>query len=139
MSNLYRRKLDKIYTKIDKIAVKGKEGSIEYYRYIDELIEKGDYGFFEQVMVTYYEIDILDMTVDQVKNQTWEPILFQTTTPFLKKLGRMYKRRGVYQDSFYIHNESPDITQIDLSEPLSSTYSTTGTTQLPTTSTTSFF
>ena len=36
--NPTRKKLEKIYNQIDKIATKGKDNILEYTRYIDELI-----------------------------------------------------------------------------------------------------
>ena len=48
--NPTRKKLEKIYNQIDKIATKGKDNILEYTRYIDELIVKGDYSNFEGVL-----------------------------------------------------------------------------------------
>ncbi len=122
--NLYRRKLEKIYKQIDKLAVKGKDNTLEYYKYIDEIIQKGDYGSFEQVLSYYYKIEISNIdNVDIVKKNTWNTILFQTTTPFLKKLSSLYKAKNVYQSSYDIYSDNPNILQIDLSQPLSTTYS----------------
>ena len=68
MDKLYRRKLEKIFNKVDKIATKGKDQVIEYYKYIDELIDKGDYGAFVQMLYFFYEIDITNFTnVQDVK------------------------------------------------------------------------
>lgn len=127
MDKLYRKKLEKIFNKVDKIASKGKDQVIEYYRYIDELINKGDYGAFEQMLYYFYEIDITQFqNVEDVKKGTWNEITFQTTTPFLKKLSRLYKQRGVYQDSYNIYTTDLSAASIGLSDPLSITYSTTG-------------
>ena len=54
--NPTRKKLEKIYNQIDKIATKGKDNILEYTRYIDELIVKGDYSNFEQCLYYYYFI-----------------------------------------------------------------------------------
>ena len=78
MDKLYRKKLEKIFNRVDKLATKGRDQYIEYYKYIDELIQKGDYGAFQQMLYYFYEIDILDeSSVEDVKNGTWEDILFQ--------------------------------------------------------------
>jgi hypothetical protein len=127
MDKLYRKKLEKIFNKIDKIASQGKDQYILYYEYIDDLIQKGDYGAFEQTLYYFYGIDIINVeNVRDVKKQTWEEVTFQSTTPFLKKLSIMYKKRGVYQDSYDIHTTDTSAVSIGLSDPLSITYSTTG-------------
>lgn len=127
MDKLYRKKLEKIFNKIDKIASQGKDQYILYYEYVDDLIQKGDYGAFEQTLYYFYGIDIVNVeNVRGVKKQTWEEITFQSTTPFLKKLSLMYKSRGVYQDSYDIHTTDTSSINIGISNPLSITYSITG-------------
>ena len=127
MDKLYRKKLEKIFNRVDKLATKGRDQYIEYYKYIDELIQKGDYGVFQQMLYYFYEIDILDeSSVEDVKNGTWEDILFQTNTSFLKKLSLLYKQRGVYQDSYDIYTTDLSSISINLSDPLSLTFSSTG-------------
>lgn len=130
MANLYRRKQEKIYKKIDSIATKGRDNALEYYKYIDELVSKGDYAELEQVLYDYYYIDIIDApNVEAVKKKTWNTILLQTTSSFLKKLANLYKKKGVYQSSFDIFTSDPNIIQMSLSDPLSTTFSSTGYTQ----------
>jgi len=68
MENLYRRKLNKIYNKINNLALKGRDNQIEYLNYIDELIDKGDYSAFEEVMFVYYDFDI---NKPHLKRETW--------------------------------------------------------------------
>jgi hypothetical protein len=130
MANLFRRKQEKIYKKIDSIATKGRDNILEYTKYIDELIDKGDYAELEQVLYDYYYIDIIDAAdVEVVKKKTWDLVLFQTTSSFLKKLSNLYKKKGVYQSSFDILTSDPNVIQMNLSNPLSSTFSQTGYTQ----------
>ena len=38
-----RRKIDKIYSQIDKIASKGKDNFLEYYLLVDDLVKSSDY------------------------------------------------------------------------------------------------
>jgi len=118
MSNLYRRKLQKIYNKIDSIALKGRDNFIEYYKYIDELVQKGDYAALEQCLFYYYKIDItIFQSLDDVKKKTWDGVLFETKTSFLKKLKKIYDTKKVYQNSFDIFSTDPSITQISLNGP----------------------
>jgi len=127
MDKLYRKKLEKIFNKIDSLAGKGKDNINEYYKYIDELILKGDYGAFQEVLYLFYEIDIVEAPdVQFVKKNTWDEIMFQTKSTFLKKLSRLYNQRGVYQQSYDIYSEDLNNVQISISDKLSSTYSVTG-------------
>jgi hypothetical protein len=130
MKSLYQKKLDKIYKKLDNIALKGKENFMEYYKYIDELIEKGDYDVFSQCLYVFYKIDINDIkSVDTVKKTTWDKVLFQTDDSFLKKLKFLYDQKKVYQTSYNIFSSDNTYINLSLSQPLSITYSSTGLTQ----------
>lgn len=127
MDKLYKRKIEKIFNQIDKLASKGRDNLNEYKKYIDELIDKGDYSAFQECLQIFYKIDITDaQDVTFVKNNTWNEILFQTNTPFLTKLAKLYKQRKVYQQSYNIYSSDINITQVSLSNRLTSTYSTTG-------------
>jgi hypothetical protein len=104
--NSYKRKLDKIFTKVDKIAQVGKDNLLEYQKYIDELIDKGDYASFQEMLYIYYNIDTIDtQTVQEVKNNTYNEIIFQTKSSFLTKLSNLYKKKSIYQQSFDIYDD----------------------------------
>jgi len=127
MDKLYRKKLEKIFNKIDNLASKGKDNITEYYKYIDELIDKGDYAAFQETLYLFYQIDISDaQDVQFVKKNTWDEIMFQTKSSFLKKLSRLYKNKSVYQQSYDIYSDDLNNVQISISDKLSSTYSVTG-------------
>lgn len=104
MSKEVRKRLDKIFIKIDSIAKKGKDNVFEYYKYIDDLIGKGQYSDLEQTLYYHYNIDIVDfIDVSEVKKKTWKPILFQTNPSFSAKLKKMYDTKNVYQVSNNIY------------------------------------
>lgn len=102
-----RKIIEKIHNRIDSLAKKGRDHVFEYYKYIDELIDKGQYGYFEQVMSIYYNINI-DVMIDvsDVKKKTWKPILFNTNPPFSSNLKKMYDSKNVYQVSNNIYTTS---------------------------------
>ena len=128
--DLYKRKLAKIFNQVDKIATKGKDNFIEYYKYIDELVAKSDYAAFEQALYYFYQIDISTYQyLNDVKKKTWDEVLFQTKSDFLKKLSKIYKEKDVYQISYDVFTNNPGAVSITYSNPLSSTYSTTSFTQ----------
>ena len=123
-----RKKIEKIYSQLDKIATKGKEYIYEYHKLIDDLIIKGDYNYFEQTLYYKYDIDITDFgSVSDVKNKTWEGVLFQTNTPISKKIKKLFDKKGVYQMVFNIHRDSNaqvlgKIVEIDQLSPDSKYY-----------------
>ena len=127
MTNLYARKLEKIFNKVGQIASKGRDNKIEYTKYIDELIEKGDFVSFQEMLLIFYQIDTIDTgDVSDIKSKTWNEICFQTKSTFLQKLSKLYKQKKVYQQSFNIYSESNNIVQLSLSNRLTSTFSATG-------------
>ena len=129
MNNLYRKKLEKIFTKVDEHASKGRDNFFEYYKYIDELIEKGDYPTFKDVLYLFYNINVNNTTdVGVVKTYTWREILIQTKSPFLSKLKKIYDDAEVYQISYDIFSISPNAAQSSIGQPLSVTFSYTGAT-----------
>jgi len=129
MNNLYRKKLEKIFTKVDEHASKGRDNFFEYYKYIDELIDKGDYPTFKDVLYLFYNINVNNTTdVGVVKTYTWREILIQTKSPFLSKLKKIYDDAEVYQISYDIFSISPNAAQSSIGQPLSVTFSYTGAT-----------
>ena len=69
MRNEVRIKVNKIFTKIDKIARSGRDYQIDYKSYIDELVKKGDYESFQLCIETYYDIDPRSYkSVNELKN-----------------------------------------------------------------------
>jgi hypothetical protein len=106
MNSLHRRKINKIYKKIDSLSSKGKDNILEYYKYINELIEKGDYSSFEEVINLYYGVDIsIFQTVDDFRDIVWDEICLQTKLPILVRISNLYKSNGLYQQSTYIFKQ----------------------------------
>jgi len=94
----FKKDIDKIYQKIDKIAKLGKDSFQEYYDYIDEVITKQQYGVFTQVLLIKYNFDCLKLlSIDEVKQKSWPVILFQTNTKFQDDKYTLLKSNGVYQ------------------------------------------
>lgn len=129
-ASLYEKKLAKIYLRIEKLSSKGKNNYLEFFKLVDELVEKGDYSAFEQCLFYYYGLDIIDAaSIDSIKKSTWDEICFQTNTPFLVKLKKLYDQKKVYQISYDIFSSDNDKIQLVLSSPLSATFSMTSFTQ----------
>jgi len=125
-----KKKIQKIFNQIDKLASKGREYVHEYHKLIDDLIEKGEYNYFELTLFYSYSLDIKDYkSLVDVKNKTWTEILFQTNSPVSKKIKRVFDSKSVYQMGFDVFSDSLNSVQFDISGPLSSSYLTTSSTQ----------
>ena len=130
MDKLYRKKLEKIFNKINTTASKGRDYFQEYNNYIDELIQKGDYGAFQDTLYYFYQLDITQaQTVFEIRRFTWKEILFQTRSSFLQKLKVFYDSAQVYQISYDIFTTDPNHVKVEFGQPLSVTFSQTGFTQ----------
>lgn len=128
--NETKRKTSKIYGQIDRLAKKGKDQLFEYYKLVDEFVNKGEYGFYEQTLYYYYNIDSVKYTsVDDIKKKTWPEILFQTNSSFQTKLKKIYDQKKVYQTGFDIYSIDLSYLQITTSSPMSQTFSVISTTQ----------
>jgi hypothetical protein len=122
--NPIEKKINKIYSQIDKIATKGKDNYLEYCQYIDDSIAKSDYDNILQCLYYNYNIDIEKLlTVDDVKKKTWNQIRILTNLTLSKKIKKLYDSKKVYQTSFDMWSQDPKYFVIGLSSPLSVTYS----------------
>lgn len=125
-----KKKIQKIFNQIDKLAAKGKEYILEYHKLVDELIEKGDYNYYELALFYSYAIDVKEYnSLIDVKNKTWNEILFQTNSPVSRKIKKVFDSKGVYQMGFDIFDDSLSSVVFDISGPLSTNYATTSSTQ----------
>lgn len=125
-----RKKIDKIYSKINKIAIKGKNSFLEYYGLIDESITNSEYNYFLQTLYNYYNINIEKLiTVTDVKTKTFDKILLVTNSNLSIRIKNLYDKNKLYQTSFNIFSEDSRYLIPSLSDPLSSTFSNTGLTQ----------
>lgn len=105
------KKLNKIYKRIDNIASKGKDNIIEYYKLVDEFIEKGYYEDFLQCLYYYYNIETKIYTTSyDVKHKTWNSILFNTNTSLSKKINKLYKSENVYQIGYDIFDVNTNVS-----------------------------
>ena len=103
----YEKKLAKIFLRIEKIALKGKGNFLDYYKLVDEMVDKGDYNSLEQSLYYYYGIDCVEYSdVESLKKKSWQEILFQTESPFLIKLKKLLDKNNVYQLSYEIYLSS---------------------------------
>lgn len=98
------KEINKIYKKVDEISKGGKDNFLQYYKYIDELLENSEYGIFSDMMLRKYNIDISKYkSVDEMKRNTFEDIRFLTLTYDQEELKALYQSNEIYQIGFYIY------------------------------------
>lgn len=108
-----RKQVEKIYQKIDSIAKLGQDNFQEYYDYIDDLIFKGNYGLYTQVMYVKYDFDYTKyLSVDDVKKRSWPFILIRTNTKFQDDKYKLLKDNNLYQYGYSIYLEGTNSTVV---------------------------
>jgi len=113
-----RKKVDKIYKQLNKIALKGRDHKAEYHRYVDSLVDKGDYAYLEMCMSDRYDIDVTKYSsVHSMKSKTWELVLTQTDSGFISRLRGLYKKEGIYQQGQEIRSFDPYYSSVAISGP----------------------
>jgi len=111
LDTLYRRKLKKIYNKLENIASLGSDNILEFYKYIEEIIEKGDYGVFSEVINLYYDIDLSRFNdVKSFRDIVWGRICIKTSPKLSTRIQNLYKKNGLYQQSNSIYRESDSVS-----------------------------
>ena len=104
--NLERRRIEKIFSQINKIGSKGRNNELEYNKYIDDIVTRGDYDKLLQCLYYYYDIDTQKLnTVEDIKKKTWKDIILISKSSFETKLKKLYSAKGVYQTSFDIFKD----------------------------------
>ena len=94
----YRSEYNKIYSRINNIGKKGKDGVFDYYMLIDELIDNGQYSIFQDVLSNKYKIDLQNFkSVQDIKYKTFTTIRNNTTSSFQVELKKLFDTKNVTQ------------------------------------------
>jgi hypothetical protein len=107
MINPTKLEIDKIYSRIDKIAKKGSDNYIEYYSYIDQLVKDSKYGFLKECLDVKYDYNISYLDLDTVKKESWKEILFRTNTNFQDSFKKILKSKGLIQNGLNYYIDVP--------------------------------
>jgi hypothetical protein len=122
-----KKAIDSIRSRLDKIALKGKDNYLEYSNYFKELSVNGNYDNLLQCLSIYYLVDVdkVIINLNTFKKNSWKNILIKTDSSINKKIKKLYDSKKVYQTGFDIWSSDPNSLTIVLSDPLSSTFSST--------------
>jgi hypothetical protein len=105
--NATKLEIEKIYSKIDKIAKKGNDNYLEYYSYIDTLVNNNKYFYLLETLNIKYEIDLLDINLSEVKSKSWKKVLFNTNSNFQDSKMNLMKKKNIYQNGIFYYKEIP--------------------------------
>lgn len=104
----FKKDIDKVYQKIDKIAKVGRDNFQEYYNYVDDCITKQYYGVLTQVLYIKYDFDYTKyLSVNDVKKHSWSAILFRTNSGFQDQKYKLLKNNSIYQIGLELWQERP--------------------------------
>jgi hypothetical protein len=121
-----KKRIESIRSRLDKIALKGKDNYLEFSNYFNDLSKTGDYDNLLQCLYIHYSVKVDDIkNYESFKKNVWKEILFKTDSNINKRIKKLYDKKLVYQTGFDIYSSDTNLSTITLSNPLSSTYSTT--------------
>lgn len=124
--NSTTKRIESIHSRIDKIALKGKDNYLEFSNYFNDLSTSGDYDNLLQCLYVHYSAKVDNIkSFESFKKSVWKTILFKTDSNMNKRIKKLYDKKLVYQTGFDIYSSDTNLSTITLSNPLSSTYSTT--------------
>jgi hypothetical protein len=118
----YRSEYNKIYNKINNIAKKGKDAIFDYYIFIDEIIDNGQYAILQDVLVTKYNIVAKNFkSIQDLKHKTFSTIRSYTNSSNQVELKKLFDSKNVYSIGYHFFNKTNnkflgDIKEVEESE-----------------------
>ena len=102
-----KKRILRIYNKIAQITQKGKGSFMEYYNYIDDVINNGEYSILQDVYINYFDVDIrLYKSITIMKQKTWNLIGISVNPLFQNRFVDYCEDNGVYQVGKYFYDSS---------------------------------
>lgn len=115
--NSYKKDLQNIQKKIDKIAKGGNDNWEEWSDFFDSMINKGQYSLLTEVLKYKYNFDPDSyFSSNDVKLKSWKSILFLTKPKIQEDIYSLLQNENVYQIGKSIFGTSSklgDITELD--------------------------
>ncbi len=113
MNAIDKKRMNKIYSKIDTIAKKGKLGFIEYKQYIDTIVNDSQFYILQYVLERKYKIDSVDLSLLEIKgDKIYNLIRLQTNSKFQENLTKLYDSYNTYQLGINVYNKSNPLNKI---------------------------
>lgn len=92
----YSVDVEKYYNLIDAIAKKGVDEIYNYTKFLDEMVNNGNYGIMVDVFYQYYGLRVRDYSFDEFKTISYKYVSEQTSTYFQKNLKTYMDKKNIY-------------------------------------------
>ena len=111
------KRISRIYKLIDKIALKGRDNILDYKVLVDDLVLSNDYENLLQCLEIYYKVNIYKIEdVKDIKDNTWDSIMFYTSSSLSRMIKKLYDSKGVYQIGIEIYDNSSNLKLAEIRE-----------------------
>ena len=101
----YRREVEKMYNKINKLAQKGPDYVYEYYSLIDEIINNRQYYILQDVMITKYEIQMRNfLSITEFKEFSFKEIRKGLNDVSLESIKKVLNQKFVYLVGYHLYD-----------------------------------
>ena len=105
-----KKTIQKIYLKIDSFAKNGMLGKSDFDKYVDDLVNTGQFYLFMEVLSRKYKIHLPNqLTVNQIKDNSYDLIRFKTNSFFQEKIQTLYDTFSFYQMGKDIYEKETSI------------------------------
>jgi len=94
-----RKRLQRMYDKVDRIAQEGMLGWLEYKEYLDEIVNDSQFWIFQQMLAVKYGFDNTGrMSLWEAKElKVYDVIRNKTTSTFQRQMKALYDSKGCHQ------------------------------------------
>ena len=100
-----QKRMLRIYTKIMQIAQKGINSYMDYYNYIDTIVNNGEYSILRDAYMLYFNIDIHRYnSITSFKKNTFNLVRFDTVSIFQSRFYEYCNQYNVYQIGKYFYD-----------------------------------
>lgn len=104
MTKTDRKRLEKIYTKVDGYAKLGTNGFIDYCGYIDEVTTNRQLYIFQYMLERKYQINDFKMSYSDYKSEKlFNIIRSKTISRFQEDIYKLYKSNNIQQQGMNIY------------------------------------
>lgn len=105
MSN-YNNQYKVLYDELMDIASVGKDNFLEFYLFLNEVIDDSEFSIFEDIIDNEFNMNIRNLNpVSSYRNLLWEKIVFETRPLLSTYLSKIYKLNSLYQNSTYLSRD----------------------------------
>jgi hypothetical protein len=99
------KELQKVYERIESLISENSKSILDFKKYVNELIDKGNYYLFEEVLDRYYNINTSKFSNVLFNLDTiWKNLKFKSNDDISIKIKKILDDNNVYQVGTIIYN-----------------------------------